>query len=251
MGVRQYFYTDGKGVVQKYEYCTLCGVGPFKQEEQDTKYKSAGGGRPITYCIPCFNTLGLKDTSSIENLPPTKDLDPTEKKSPTSIPKKPASVKKDPVTAVKKPKVQVIQAVIVSTEEVEVKDTPVELKEPLTPPKPKIVSEEEKEHDRCLGILQSELSGKKPIPTKSPYSIYIAQSIDGSYICGVTTNLVEENKKINSGEIKTVSLPIEIVYYRTEKKKEDAYCIRRILSKYKREQKERLIQVFEKQFFAS
>ena len=249
MAARQYFYTDEKGIVQKHEYCTLCGEGPFKQEEQDTKYKNVGGGRPITYCISCFKNLGIKDTPSVEKLPSENELDHIEKALPIGILEEPTSTTKISATPTKKPKTRPIPAVIVSEKEPEVKDIPVELKNPLALPVPKIVSEEE--HSRCLSILQDELSGKKPIPTKGPYSIYIAQSIDRSYTCGVTTNLEIENKKINSGEIKTVSLPIEIVYYRTEKKKEDAYCIRRILSKYKREQKERLIQVFEKQFFAS
>lgn len=250
MGSRQYFYTDDKGIVQKHEYCILCGAGPFKQEEQDTKYKSAGGGRHVTYCIPCFKNLGLKDIVSYAGkLPSIDELDPIEEIPPTDIPEESVSTTKAPVTTTNKPEIRPIPSVVVLAEKLEVKDTPVGLKKTSTLSEPKVVSEEE--HNRCLGILQSELSGKKPIPTKGPYSIYIAQGSDGSYTCGVTTNLVEENKKISGGEIRTGFLPVEIVYYRTEKKKEDAYYMRGILSKYKREQKERLIQVFEKQFFAS
>jgi len=223
LGPRQYFYKDKKGITQKYVYCSLCLKGPFEQEDVGIKFKPIGSDHPSGYCMLCIKTLGLKNSpepvslveTEMEQLEPTVPIENT----PVSIP------------AIKR-------------------EVPVKSK------KPEIILENRplpnKEHIRYLEILQSELSGKKPIPTRGPYSIYFAQGVDGVFTTGVTTNLKKESKELNNGGApRGGTRPYEIVYYRTEKKKDDAAYVKVILSKYKREQKERLIQVFENRFFAS
>ena len=257
MAARQYFYTDDNGIVQRYEYCVLCSAGPFTQGDLGTKYKSAGGGRHVTYCMSCARTLGLKD------LPPPVKMRMSETFVPPELAEIPAQVQKPTVVKPKDPVVSTVvkaSAIVVKIETKSVEkpiEKPIEKKiEPVDTlvedrkPVPEKAAVSDTEHLRYLGILQAELSGKKPIPVKGPYSIYIAQSVDGSYTCGVTTNLEVENKRLNSDKQRTGFLPIEIVCYRTEKKKDDALYMRGILSKYRREQKERLIQTFERQFFA-
>jgi len=252
LAARQYFYTDDKGVVQRYEYCVLCSAGPFTQGDLGTKYKSAGGGRHVTYCMSCARNLGLKD------LPPPVKM----KISETFILPEPieisAQVQKPTVVKPQDPATVKIPVIVAETKPVEKPEKkPIEKKiEPTyslvenKKPVPEKTRVSDTEHLRYLGILQAELSGKKPIPVKGPYSIYIAQSVDGSYTCGVTTNLEVENKRLNSDRQRAGFLPVEIVCYRTEKKKDDALYMRGILSKYKRDQKERMIQTFERQFFA-
>lgn len=87
---------------------------------------------------------------------------------------------------------------------------------------------------------------------KGPFFAYIAQGIDDSYTCGVTKDLQKESKEVNNGKAPRNSKPpLEIVYYKSEENEENAQRIRDILSKYKRDKKEQLISIFEKQFFAS
>lgn len=87
---------------------------------------------------------------------------------------------------------------------------------------------------------------------KGPFFAYIAQGVDDSYMCGVTKDLQKEIKEVNNGNAPRNSKPpLEIVYYKSEENEENAQRIRNILSKYKRDKKEQLISIFEKQFFAS
>jgi predicted GIY-YIG superfamily endonuclease len=68
----------------------------------------------------------------------------------------------------------------------------------------------------------------------------------------VTKDLQKESKEVNNGKAPRNSKPpLEIVYYKSEENEENAQRIRDILSKYKRDKKEQLISIFEKQFFAS
>jgi hypothetical protein len=46
----KYWYIDSNGVVKKYIYCKLCHAGPFKEIEEELKFKFLGVG---FYCISC------------------------------------------------------------------------------------------------------------------------------------------------------------------------------------------------------
>ncbi|MDO8640248.1 MAG: hypothetical protein Q7R33_01780 [Nitrosarchaeum sp.] len=50
---KQYFYTE-RNQTQRYLYCTLCGIGPFKQNEEGQKiFYKAGDKDPMYYCENC------------------------------------------------------------------------------------------------------------------------------------------------------------------------------------------------------
>jgi predicted GIY-YIG superfamily endonuclease len=128
-----------------------------------------------------------------------------------------------------------------------------EIKQDISIKKPiKIVAEKPKKpivtkYDK---IILAELSEKKRIPFGSRNLIYIAQDSVGAFLCGVTTDLGKEAKSLNNGGAPdTGGMPIEIVYYRTEKSKDSANNMKKALLKLDHKQKEQLVQVFEKQYF--
>jgi len=54
--IRQYFYTDEKGIKQRYYYCVLCSSGPFKDIDDKTLFHRCGKN---IYCKKCTNILGI------------------------------------------------------------------------------------------------------------------------------------------------------------------------------------------------
>lgn len=67
---RIYFYKDEQGIIQKYSYCCICGVGPFKQSEKNISFISTGSKSDICYCEKCHKNLGIKNVgASIDDIP--------------------------------------------------------------------------------------------------------------------------------------------------------------------------------------
>jgi putative endonuclease len=237
-----YFYKDENDTTQKYEYCSLCTKGPYTQDERDKKYKVVGDKHSLVYCLECakINHIGgldiysaVEDTPSVVLMPVEPEIAPIAIIAPTSV-VEPISV---PVLAVSPPPPKPVKKKISEPVTLIAADTPKDKTDPA-------------DRQKYNAALTQELNGKKPIPTKGPYFCYIGQCSDESYVCGVTKDIRKETALINNGGApKSGKLPIEIIYYRTEKELSGARMARDILSKYKREQKERLVGMFEKQLF--
>lgn len=59
---RLYFYKE-HDVVKKYTYCSLCGTGPFTENDKlrgEITYLAGGKGSEIHYCKQCMFNQGLK-----------------------------------------------------------------------------------------------------------------------------------------------------------------------------------------------
>jgi predicted GIY-YIG superfamily endonuclease len=232
LGSRPYFYKDESKNTQQYVYCLHCLAGPFKQDELNKKFLEFGNKHATYYCIKCARIIGIGDPPSATRT----DIEPV-------VPN--AVEKSDELF---KPENLINNLEPISNRP---DDTPTpELADGIASPKPK--KTKSSEHNPITTHLQEVLRSKKSIPTEEPYFIYIAQCADDSFFCGVTTNLTSESARINRGELSKVkSLPADIVYFKTEKRKEDAMKVRVLLSKYKKEQKTRLADVFSKQFFST
>ena len=229
---RQYFYVDENGATQKYVYCLRCGGGPFRKDEIDKKFRDTGSERYIHYCIPCTKIIGLKD--SVPKI--SEHLTGYSTASPPYI------------SASIKPVIPTIIAEIprpVKIPEV-APEISIDIPEPIKIPKEKLSIEENKP----LATRRTKLKAEKNAPINEIYAVYIAQCSDNSYVCGVSTDLTKEARSLNSGALFASRLPVEIVYYQTVVKKEDAARARSVLTKCKRSRKEQLIAKFEKQFFS-
>jgi predicted GIY-YIG superfamily endonuclease len=125
------------------------------------------------------------------------------------------------------------------------------LEEETKKAKKRATTQKDPVHVELTETLIGELQAKREIPVEGTWLTYIAERSNDSYTCGVTRDLTEEARALNqAGYGKLNNLPVDIVYFRAESDKDGALRVRDILSKYKREQKDRLIKVFEKQYFS-
>lgn len=57
---RVYYYKDGD-IIKKFVYCSMCGAGPYKQEDESYEFIRLGGEKtPLNYCKYCAQMRNYK-----------------------------------------------------------------------------------------------------------------------------------------------------------------------------------------------
>lgn len=271
--MRVYFYKTPKGDLKRYFYCSLCGAGPFKEEDENKEYKVTLNGT-ILHCMKCLRTLGIKENVEDHEVffsgkkpafekeeseqAPSKVRETKKKSKPEPKPKTEQEpepeAKQEPETKIEqKPgpelKPEISQEPGPKTEP-EQKKKSEKKQTPVSKPISKEENMEKLEYSTYTQIIRSERDGKKAIPFKGLYTIYIAEHPDEFFSVAVTKDLEKDAEAINSDEEYLCGkAPAEIVFFRKEQNEESAKIIRRVISKLKRKEKEKLIKMFEWQYF--
>jgi len=114
-----------------------------------------------------------------------------------------------------------------------------------------------KEISELIKVIEKEEEIPIPVETieeieedKGPFYVYVGEFIDGTYLTGITKDMKKEIKEINSGSnITSNKLPMEIVYYHIENKREDALRSSTHIMFMGNEEKEKIISKFSIEFF--
>ena len=234
---KQYFYEEN-GKLKRYSYCSLCGKGPFKEEDivddnvSPDKLLYVAGQTASTrmfYCYTCNNYVSnsspKKELKTFFNFTDVKD------------------------TIVK--------------QEVKVEDTVIknDIKEEL-PVEEEIVKEEAKSLSQTSNVneqlndidysnlLFKETKGQISTSLIGEWSIIILKSNDDFLYCtSVKTDPVQFVNDYNNKKAKIQGVnitPLEIVYIRRTEKESDAKLIEYIIKKRPKPFKQKLIENYKK-----